>query len=656
MAFFDDKQTGQVMSILNNDVRNLRSFLDSTVEGAIQLVVTVVGIASVLFWLNAGLALVTLVAVPLLAAFTLWFSREIRTRYRALREAVGSLNTRLEDNLSGIEVIKTAATEPYEADRVEESSRTYLDRSLDVVRLDAFYNPTMDLLAGLSFVATFVLGGYWLLVGTPPFMSGDLLVGEFVTFLFLTQRFVDPLAGVGRIVNSYENARASGERVFGLTGREVAIADRPDARPLSVRGHVEFDDVAFEYLEGTPVLSGVSFVAEPDETVALVGETGAGKSTVAKLLLRLYDVSEETVRVDGFDAREVRLADLRDAVGYVSQDVFLFDGTVRENVAYGSFDATDEEVVAAATRPTSSSSTCPTATTRASASAASSSPAGSASASQSPARCSRIPRYWSSTRRPARSTRPRNSPSSVDSPGSPRGGRRSSSPTGSRPSETPIRSSSSRRVASSSGVPTRNCSNSVVGTPLSGASRRATRPLPTCSAEIRGSRHRRASARTRPLIVPGAVAGPMSTSTDAAVVATGSDEVSTSRLSVSALARRSLMAGAVVLLSLALVRLVAGMFAPLDGVEPAAWPAVLGTGVVVTVGATVVYAALTRLLDRPDRAFAGLAAVVLLVSMIPLVVVAPTIPGVTVAVIVVLAAMHVAAALAAVATLTGRWP
>jgi ATP-binding cassette subfamily B protein len=221
MAFFDDKQTGQVMSILNNDVRNLRSFLDSTVGGAIQLVVTVLGIAGVLFWLNAGLAAVTLVAVPLLAAFTLWFSRAIRVRYRALREAVGALNTRLENSLSGIEVIKTAATEAYEADRVEASSRTYLERSLDVVRLDAFYNPTMDLLAGLSFVATFVLGGYWLLVGTPPFMSGDLLVGEFVTFLFLTQRFVDPLAGVGRIVNSYENARASGERVFGLVGRDV---------------------------------------------------------------------------------------------------------------------------------------------------------------------------------------------------------------------------------------------------------------------------------------------------------------------------------------------------------------------------------------------------------------------------------------------------
>jgi ATP-binding cassette subfamily B protein len=349
MAFFDDKQTGQVMSILNNDVRNLRSFLDSTVGGAIQLVVTILGIAGVLFWLNAQLALVTLVAVPLLAGFTVWFAREIRTRYRALREAVGELNTRLENNLSGIEVIKAAATEPYEEERVREASQDYLERSLSVVRLDYFYNPTMDLLAGLSFAATFAIGGYWLLVGNPPLFSGELLVGEFVTFLFLTQRFVDPLAGVGRIVNSYENARASGERVFGLARRPVSVREAEDPVPLeSVSGRLEFDDVTFGYRADRPVLREVSFVAEPGETVALVGPTGAGKSTLAKLVLRLYDVQEGAVRVDGVDVRDTRLGDLRRAVGYVSQDVYLFDGTVRENLVYGAFDATEAEMLAAA--------------------------------------------------------------------------------------------------------------------------------------------------------------------------------------------------------------------------------------------------------------------------------------------------------------------
>jgi len=347
MAFFDDKQTGQVMSVLNNDVRNLRTFLNGTVSGAIQLVVTVVGIAGILLYLNPQLALVTLVAVPLLTVFTLWFMRTVRPLYRALRRSVGGLNTRLENNLGGMEVIKTANTTDYEDERVADASWDYYLRTWAVARLEYLYQPGMDLLAGVAFAATFVVGGYWLVVGPPLFFTGELLVGEFVTFLFMTQRFVDPLAGTGRIVNSYENARASGERVFGLMDLPVAVT--PGGVELrAVAGRVEYDGVGFSYVEGRPVLEDVSFVAEPGETVAFVGPTGAGKSTAAKLLLRLYDVTEGAVRVDGHDLREVEPASLREQVGYVGQDVFLFDGTVRENVAYGSFDATDAEVEAAA--------------------------------------------------------------------------------------------------------------------------------------------------------------------------------------------------------------------------------------------------------------------------------------------------------------------
>jgi ATP-binding cassette subfamily B protein len=347
MAFFDDKQTGQVMSVLNNDVRNLRTFLNGTVSGAIQLVVTVVGIAGILLYLNWQLALVTLVAVPLLTAFTLWFMRTIRPLYRALRRSVGGLNTRLENNLSGMEVIKTANTADYEDERVADASWDYYLRTWAVARLEYLYQPGMDLLAGVAFAATFVVGGYWLVVGPPLFFTGELLVGEFVTFLFMTQRFVDPLAGTGRIVNAYENARASGERVFGLMDLPVEVTPG-GVRPDRVAGRIEYDGVGFSYVEGRPVLTDLSFVAEPGETVAFVGPTGAGKSTAAKLLLRLYDVTEGAVRVDGHDVRELAPDSLREQVGYVSQDVFLFDGTVRENIAYGSFDATDAEVEAAA--------------------------------------------------------------------------------------------------------------------------------------------------------------------------------------------------------------------------------------------------------------------------------------------------------------------
>nr|WP_277555766.1 ABC transporter ATP-binding protein [Halobaculum sp. YSMS11] len=349
MAFFDDKQTGQVLSILNDDVRNLRMFLGTTVSSALQLTATVLGIAVLLFALHWQLALVTLVFVPALAAFTLWFMRTIRPRYRALRSSVGDLNTRLENNLSGMEVIKTANAEAHETERIADSSFTYYLRAWAVAKLEYLYQPSMDFLAGLAFAATFLLGGLWLVGAATVPGAEPLRVGEFVTFLFMTQRFVDPLSGVGRIVNSYENARASAERVVGLSNQPVVVTDRPDAVVRDdLDGLVEYDDVTFSYLPGRPVVRSLSLRADPGETVALVGPTGAGKSTAAKLLLRLYDVDSGTISVDGVDVRDLSLDSLRSNVGYVSQDVFLFDGTVADNVRYGSFDATDEAVRAAA--------------------------------------------------------------------------------------------------------------------------------------------------------------------------------------------------------------------------------------------------------------------------------------------------------------------
>ncbi|WP_411965830.1 ABC transporter ATP-binding protein [Haloferax sp. YSMS24] len=350
MTFFDDKQTGQVLSILDSDVRNLRTFLDSTLSGGLQLVVSVVGIAGVLFYLNAQLAAVTLVAVPLLTVFTIWFMRTIRPMYRALRASVGALNTRIENNIAGIEVIKASTTEDYETTRVADASMDYYTRALAVVRLDYLYQPTMELLAGVAFAATFAIGGIWLITGPPGPFTGELLVGEFVTFLFMTQRFIDPLSGAGRIVNAYENARASGERIFGLTDHDVTVRDATDVMDLGpVTGRIEFDHVSFAYTSGRAVLHDVSFAADPGQTVALVGPTGAGKSTAAKLLLRLYETTDGAVRVDGHDVRDVSVRSLREAIGYVSQDVYLFDGTVRENLLYGAFDATHAEMVAAAT-------------------------------------------------------------------------------------------------------------------------------------------------------------------------------------------------------------------------------------------------------------------------------------------------------------------
>ncbi|SFR69879.1 ABC transporter ATP-binding protein [Halogeometricum limi] len=356
MTFFDDKQTGEVMAILNNDAGNLETFLDNALMNSLRLVVMVGGIAVVLFTLNWQLALVTLVAVPAIVLLTWWFMRVVAPRYRARQSANAGFNTRIENGISGIELVKTTNSEGYERERVRNASRSLFETTMSVLKLSYFYRPGMELLAGLSFAATFLVGGYWLFTGTAPGpLTGELAVGTFVTFIFMTQRFVAPLAEVSNIVDQVQNARASAERVFGLSDIPVNIEDHDDATVLEdPRGVVAYENVSFAYRDvfgevaSDPVLESVSFETGPGETVAVVGETGAGKSTLLKLLLRLYEPTSGTVRLDGHDVEDLTLSSLRDAVGYVSQDTHLFDGTIAENVRYGRFDASDEAVRRAA--------------------------------------------------------------------------------------------------------------------------------------------------------------------------------------------------------------------------------------------------------------------------------------------------------------------
>ncbi|ACV46536.1 MULTISPECIES: ABC transporter ATP-binding protein [Halomicrobium] len=378
-AFFDDKQTGEVMSILSNDSQNLELFLDNALMNGVRLIVMVLGIAAILFALNWQLALVTLVAIPLIGGFTVWFMRVIEPRYEARQSAMADFNTRIENGITGVILAKVTGSEDYEVDRVRDASHGVFETTMDVLKLSYFYRPGMELLAGFSFAATFLVGGYWILFDAPGPLTGDLSVGVFVTFVFMTQRFVAPLAEVSNIVDEVQNAKVSAARVFGLADIPVRITDREDAKRLGdPEGRVTYEDVCFSYPElltddhgpavpddetetdgGFAALDGdegdddsviehVSFEAEPGETVAFVGSTGAGKSTLCRLLLRLYDVDEGRVAVDGTDIRDLELASLRQHVGYVSQDAFLFDGTIGENIRYGRFDESDEAVREAA--------------------------------------------------------------------------------------------------------------------------------------------------------------------------------------------------------------------------------------------------------------------------------------------------------------------
>ncbi|WP_129114534.1 ABC transporter ATP-binding protein [Halegenticoccus tardaugens] len=351
LDFFADKQTGEMMSVLSNDVNQLERFLNDGLNSAFRLVVMVVGIAVYLLYLNPQLALVALSPVPLIAVFTYIFVKRIQPKYAAVRSSVGKVNSRLENNLGGIQVIKSSNTENFESDRVDDVSRKYYDTNWGAIRIRIKFFPGLQLISGIGFVLTFLVGGYWVFTGSAPGpFSGTLSTGDFVVFILFTQQLVWPMAQFGQIINMYQRAEASAERIFGLMDERGRIDDDGNADDLVVGdGRVEYDDVTFGYDEGETIVEDVSFTVEGGDTLALVGPTGAGKSTVLKLLLRMYDVEEGAVRIDGQDVRDVNLSSLRRSIGYVSQETFMFYGTVKENIAYGAFDASDEAIVEAAT-------------------------------------------------------------------------------------------------------------------------------------------------------------------------------------------------------------------------------------------------------------------------------------------------------------------
>ncbi|MDR5673386.1 ABC-type multidrug transport system, ATPase and permease component [Halalkaliarchaeum sp. AArc-CO] len=349
MDFFADKQTGEMMSILSNDVNRLERFLNDGMNSLFRMLVMVVAIGVLLFWINWQLALVALLPVPLIAGFTYLFIKIIQPKYAEVRSTVGNMNSRLENNLGGIQVIKSSNTEDYESDRVDDVSFDYFDANWDAIETRIKFFPGLRLLAGIGFAVTFIVGGLWVFQGPPGPFTGELSVGMFVVFILYTQRFIWPMAQFGQIINMYQRARASAARIFGLMDEPSRLAEDPNATELTVtEGRVEYDDVTFGYDEEETIVENVDFTVEGGETLALVGPTGAGKSTVLKLLLRMYDVDEGSIRIDGQDVREVTLPSLRRSVGYVGQTTFLFYGTVRENITYGTFDATDSEVIEAA--------------------------------------------------------------------------------------------------------------------------------------------------------------------------------------------------------------------------------------------------------------------------------------------------------------------
>ena len=348
MDFFDSQQTGEVMSVLNNDVNSL----ERSLEVGPMLGVTAVGMfASSLVYmalLNPQLALISLAITPVIFGVNHWFGRRHEARNDEVREETGVLNALLETNVSGIQTVKAFGGEDHETERVTEQSATQRDVSWHAHMVGITHQPALRLIAGAAFVATLFVGTEWVLDGAFFGITGTITAGELVPFAYYTQNLVLPMRFIAWVTGLYRAATSSARRIVGIQ-RMTPRRDEGTVVLDDPRGRVEYDRVSFAY-PGTDerVVDGVDLDVEPGETVGLVGETGAGKSTLLKLLLAYYDPDEGAVRVDGHDVRDLDRTALRRSVGYVAQDPFLFTGTIRDNIAYGVDDVTDEEIAAAA--------------------------------------------------------------------------------------------------------------------------------------------------------------------------------------------------------------------------------------------------------------------------------------------------------------------
>ena len=342
MDFFANHQTGGMMSILNSDINRLEQFLNTEFRQLIRVVATVGGIAAVLWYYAPTLAIIALAPVPIVGLASAVFLRWIEPRYKSLRETVARLNTRLENNLGGVAVVKAFNRYAFERDRVAERSEAYHDEKVAALRIRRGFFATLRLLTGVVFVLILFVGGR-AIITTPPGEAALISTGAFAAFFLYLRRLYSPMRRIGRSANKYQLAKSSAERVFGLLGLEPTVTEPADPYvPDGIDGDVTFDDVWFGYDDREPVLKSVSLDVPAGATIGLAGATGAGKSTLVKLVPRLHDTDEGRVTVDGRDVRAYDLQALREEVAVVEQNPYLFSGTVAENIAYG-----DSEVLAA---------------------------------------------------------------------------------------------------------------------------------------------------------------------------------------------------------------------------------------------------------------------------------------------------------------------
>jgi ABC-type multidrug transport system fused ATPase/permease subunit len=342
IGFFSRRKTGVLISRLTNDVQALDQLVTEGLSTLVSATLTLIGTAVILVVLDPGLALVTFLTFPVLLVGSLAFRIASAGAYRATREKIAQVTAYLQETLSGVRVVRAFGQEHRHRSRFAELNDENRDANMKTVYLNAAYFPSVELLSAVATAGILLYGGNQVL-------DGEATIGVLASFVFYLQSFFDPIQSLSQLYTTYQAGMAALDKIFELLDEEPDIADRPGAVELPrVRGEIEFDDVSFSYGGDQPALSDLSLHVPPGQTVALVGATGAGKSTLAKLVARFYDPDSGRVLVDGHDLRDVTERSLRSQLGIVPQEGFLFSGTIRDNIAFGRPDADDDEIRAAA--------------------------------------------------------------------------------------------------------------------------------------------------------------------------------------------------------------------------------------------------------------------------------------------------------------------